>query len=67
VQEHAEEYKEVEVGVLFYYVVRESGTNIYADEKILLECLNYHGTDPRIFKFVKRRDGTVVIWEVEAV
>lgn len=64
-QEHAQEYLDAKPGLLFVYVVRQSGTNIYVDWQTYVDCYKHHGSHRRVFLFEKETDGTVRVREVE--
>ena len=64
-QDHAKEYLEAKPGLLFVYVVRQNGTNIYADWRTYVDCYQHHGSARRVFLFEKEKDGRVRVREVE--
>jgi len=65
-QQHEREYLDAKPGILFVYVVRENGTNIYADWETYLKCRPHHGSSPSVYLFEKQEDGRVKVREVEA-
>ena len=66
VQEHSQEFLNGKPRLLFVYVVRECGTNIYADWAAYMCCRRHHGTEPLVFRFEKQEDGTVLVRKVPA-
>jgi len=65
-QQHEQEYLHAKPGLLFVYVVRECGTNVYEDWETYLQCRSHHGSSPSVYRFEKQEDGTVRVREVEA-